>query len=99
MEGLRLAEEKYTQKALAVMQEAQQDAAMRYNQEITSLHVLHALASEPEGLLAAIFADCGTDVPMLKARVEQEMSKIPEVRGQDRLSMGMVHSGPFMTCG
>ena len=84
-----MAEEKYTQKALAVMQEAQQDAAMRYNQEITSLHVLHALASEPEGLLAAIFADCGTDVPMLKARVEQEMSKIPEVRGQDRLSMGM----------
>ncbi len=64
-------------------------AAMRYHQEITSLHVLLALAKEPEGLLNDIFNECQTDVPMLKARLEQELGKIPSVRGTDRLSMGM----------
>ncbi|MBQ2136531.1 MAG: ATP-dependent chaperone ClpB, partial [Selenomonas sp.] len=60
-----------------------------YHQEITSLHVLLALAKEPEGLLNDIFTECQTDVPMLKARLEQELGKIPSVRGTDRLSMGM----------
>ena len=61
---------------------------MRYNQEITSAHVLLALAKEPEGLLATIFEECNTDLPMLKARVEKELSNIPSVKGTDRLSMG-----------
>ncbi len=70
------------------MEAAQQAAAMRYNQEITSAHVLLALAKEPEGLLATIFEECNTDLPMLKARVEKELSNIPSVKGTDRLSMG-----------
>ena len=53
-----MGEEKYTAKALAALQGAQQTAALRYHQEITSLHALLALAKEPEGLLATIFADC-----------------------------------------
>ena len=84
-----MGQEKYTAKALAALQEAQQMAAMRYQQEITSTHVLLALAKEPEGLLATIFEDCQTDLPMLKARLEKELSKLPSVKGQDRLSMGM----------
>ena len=84
-----MGQEKYTAKMLAALQEAQQMAAMRYQQEITSTHVLLALAKEPEGLLATIFEDCQTDLPMLKARLEKELSKLPSVKGQDRLSMGM----------
>ena len=84
-----MGQEKYTAKTLAALQEAQQMAAMRYQQEITSTHVLLALAKEPEGLLATIFEDCQTDLPMLKARLEKELSKLPSVKGQDRLSMGM----------
>ena len=84
-----MGQEKYTDKTLAALQEAQQMAAMRYQQEITSTHVLLALAKEPEGLLATIFEDCQTDLPMLKARLEKELSKLPSVKGQDRLSMGM----------
>ena len=84
-----MGQEKYTAKTLAALQEAQQMAAMRYQQEITSTHVLLALAKEPEGLLATIFEDCQTDLPMLKARLEKELSKFPSVKGQDRLSMGM----------
>ena len=88
-EEITMGQEKYTAKTLAALQSAQQLAAMRYHQEITSAHVLLALAKEPEGLLATIFEDCQTDLPMLKARLEQVLSKIPSVKGTDRLGMGM----------
>ncbi len=84
-----MGQEKYTERTLAALQSAQQIAAMRYHQEIGSLHVLLALAKEPEGLLETIFQDCGTDMAMLKARLEQELAKIPSVKGTDRLGMGM----------
>ena len=84
-----MGQEKYTAKTLAALQSAQQIAAMRYHQEITSAHVLLALAKEPEGLLATIFEECQTDLPMLKAKLEQQLAKIPSVKGSDRLGMGM----------
>ena len=84
-----MAEEKYTQKVLTALQSAQQNAAMRYHQEITSAHVLLALVKEPEGLLSTIFDECKTDLPMLKVRLEQVLNKIPAVKGQDRLSMSV----------
>ena len=89
MEDMIMGQEKYTAKTLAALQSAQQIAAMKYHQEITSAHVLLALAKEPEGLLATIFEECQTDMPMLKARLEQELAKIPSVKGTDRLGMGM----------
>ena len=84
-----MGEEKYTARTLTALQGAQQIAALRYHQEITSLHALLALAKEPEGLLQTIFDDCGVDLGMLRSRLEQELAKIPSVKGQDRLTMGM----------
>ena len=81
--------EKYTAKAQQAMQAAQQLAAMKYHQEFNSIHLMLALAKEPEGLLATIFADCQTDLPMLKVKLEAELNKIPQVKGQERLSMGI----------
>ena len=81
--------EKYTQKTLEALQTAQQTAALHYHQEITSAHLLLALAKEPEGLLATIFEEAGTDLAMLRARMEQLLRKIPSVKGQDRLTMGV----------
>jgi len=89
VEGHIMEQDKYTARTLAVLQSAQQIAAMRYHQEITSAHVLLALAKEPEGLLATIFDACGVDLPMLKARLEKEIARIPSVRGTNRLGMGM----------
>lgn len=89
MEGRNMAEEKYTQRTMGVLQTAQQIAAMRYHQQITSMHVFFALVQEPEGLLETIFADCNSDLSLLRVRLEQELSKIPSIKGQDRLSMGM----------
>ena len=84
-----MAGEKYTAKALEALQRAQQTAALKYHQEFNSLHVLLALAKEPEGLLKTIFEDCKTDLPLLKVRLEKELNKIPSVKGQERLSMGI----------
>lgn len=84
-----MGEEKYTQKTLTALQAAQQAAALHYHQEITSAHLLLALVKEPEGLLQTIFDEANTDIPMLKARLEQELSKIPSVKGQERLTMGV----------
>ena len=84
-----MAGEKYTAKALEALQRAQQTAALKYHQEFNSAHLLLALAKEPEGLLKTIFEDCKTDLPLLKVRLEQELNKIPSVKGQERLSMGI----------
>ena len=81
--------EKYTQKTLEALQTAQQTAALHYHQEITSVHLLLALVKEPEGLLATIFEEAQTDLAMLRARLEQLLRKIPSVKGQDRLTMGV----------
>ncbi len=84
-----MSNEKYTQKVLTALQNAQQNAAMHYNQEITSAHVLLAMVKEPEGLLETIFSENKTDLPMLKMRLEQVISRIPQVHGQDRLAMSV----------
>ena len=82
-------EEKYTESALATLQAAQQTAALKYHQEITSAHALKALIKEPAGLLATIFDECGADLVKLNRRVDELLAKIPSVKGVDRLAMGM----------
>ncbi len=84
-----MGEEKYTQKTLTALQTAQQTAALHYHQEVTSAHLLLALIKEPEGLLNTIFEESGADLPLMRAKLEQLLNKIPSVRGQERLSMGV----------
>lgn len=82
-------QEKYTQRVLNTLQRAQQNAALHYHQEIGSLHVLLALVQEPEGLLETIFQEAGADLGLLRQRLEQQLKKIPSVKGQDRLTMSV----------
>lgn len=86
-EVLIMGNEKYTQKVIEAFQSAQQIAALHYNQELSSVHMLMGLTKEPEGLLNTIFSECHTDVPMLQARLEQLLKKIPSVKGSSQLSM------------
>ena len=51
-----MAEERFTQKTAAVLQEAQQSAAMNYHQEVTSRHVLLALLKDRDGIIDHILA-------------------------------------------
>ncbi|WP_110955911.1 ATP-dependent chaperone ClpB [Anaerosinus massiliensis] len=88
-----MAQEKYTQRVMAVLQDAQQMAALHYHQEITTRHLLLALAKESEGLLYTIFSECNVDVQLLKARLEQSLKKQPSVRGENlglRMNTAMI---------
>lgn len=88
-----MAQEKYTQRVMAVLQDAQQMAALHYHQEITTRHLLLALSKESEGLLYTIFSECNVDVQLLKARLEQALKKQPSVRGENlglRMNTAMI---------
>ena len=74
-------QEKYTQRALKAMQGAQQLAAMYYHQEITTAHLLAALARDAEGLLGQIFSELNIDPGLLQIRLEQLLKQQPSVRG------------------
>ncbi|MBP3722954.1 MAG: ATP-dependent chaperone ClpB [Selenomonadaceae bacterium] len=82
-------EDKYTAKTLAALQAAQQTAALKYHQEITSAHTLLALVKDAEGLILDIFNECGADLSRLQKKLDEILAKIPSVKGQDRLAMGM----------
>lgn len=78
-----MAQEKYTQRLLAVLQEAQQAAALYYHQEVTSRHVLLALLKETEGLLPALWQKLGVEAGAAKRQVEALLKQQPSVHGQD----------------
>ena len=84
-----MGEEKYTRKCLEIVRNAQQLAAMKYHQEISSVHLLAALVKEPEGLLATIFDELSVDLSMLRVGTEKCLNSIPSVKGTNQLAMGL----------
>ncbi|MDR3565948.1 MAG: ATP-dependent chaperone ClpB [Negativicutes bacterium] len=88
-----MAQDKFTQKAAAAIQEAQQLAAMNYHQELTTRHLLLALVKDNEGIIAYILAQLSVGYQPFRAKLEQLLKNIPAVRGQEgtlRMSTAMV---------
>lgn len=88
-----MSQEKYTQKAASVLQEAQQLAALNYHQEITTKHLMAALLKENDSMIHYIFSELNTQPQLLQNRVEQLLKNIPSVRGQDsglRMNTAMI---------
>lgn len=75
--------EKFTQKAAAALQEAQQQAALHYHQELTSKHLALALVKNAEGIMAYLLSQLAVDVRLLTAKLEQLLAKLPSVHGQE----------------
>ncbi|MBP2652456.1 MAG: clpB1 [Firmicutes bacterium] len=80
-----MAQDKFTQKASAVIQEAQQLAAMSYHQELTTRHLLLALVKDNEGIIAYILSQLDIQNQVFKAKLEQLLKNMPVVRGQDTI--------------
>ena len=78
-----MAEEKFTQKTTAVLQEAQQTAAVNYNQEISSRHVLQALLKDRDGIIDYILTQAKIEPSLLEAKAAQLVKNQPSVRGQE----------------
>jgi ATP-dependent chaperone ClpB len=86
-------QDKFTPKATAALQEAQQLAALHYHQELTTRHLLLALVNDSEGIVAYILAQLNVQMPVFRVKVEQLLKSIPAVKGQDsvlRMNTAMV---------
>ncbi len=75
--------DKFTQKAAAAMQEAQQLAALSYHNELTTRHLMLALVKDNEGIIAYILAQFNISHQLLLAKLEQLLKNMPTVKGQD----------------
>lgn len=88
-----MSQEKYTQKAVAAITEAQQLAALHYHQEVSTRHLLLALVKEEEGMMEQILTQSQIDAKVLKTKLERLVTNQPSVRGQDsslRMNTAMI---------
>ena len=70
---------RFTEKAQAALQAAQAKAVRLSHQQIDVEHLLAALLEQEGGLAPAIFNKAGIDHAGLKARLEQELERLPKV--------------------
>ncbi|SHI83543.1 ATP-dependent chaperone ClpB [Propionispora hippei] len=76
-------QEKYTQKAMAVLSAAQQICARYYHQEMTTRHVLLALLKEDDGMTAHLLKEAQVDTKLFQKQAEALLKQQPAVRGQE----------------
>ena len=71
---------KYTQKSLQAIQNAQNLALEYGNAELTTLHLAYSLA-EPDGLVSRILKRAGTDADGLRRALKEEVERLPRISG------------------
>ena len=75
--------ERYSEEVKSILEAAQQQAVINYNQELTCAHLLVALAGS-EGFFPFLLKDAGADAGTFTAEAKRLVQKIPSVKGQDR---------------
>ena len=75
--------ERYSEEVKSILEAAQQQAVINYNQELTCAHLLVALAGS-EGFFRFLLKNAGADVSTFTAEAKRLVQKIPSVKGQDR---------------
>lgn len=75
--------ERYSEEVKSILEAAQQQAVINYNQELTCAHLLVALAGS-EGFFPFLLKNAGTDASTFTAEAKRLVQKIPSVKGQDR---------------
>jgi ATP-dependent Clp protease ATP-binding subunit ClpB len=71
----------WTQKAQEALKKAQSEAIRRTHQQVDAEHLLFALVTMPEGLVASLLQRIGVSIPGLTAKIEEALSKRPAVSG------------------
>lgn len=75
--------ERYSEEVKSILEAAQQQAVINYNQELTCAHLLVALAGS-EGFFLFLLKNAGADAGTFTAEAKRLVQKIPSVKGQDR---------------
>lgn len=75
--------ERYSEEVKSILEAAQQQAVINYNQELTCAHLLVALAGS-EGFFPFLLKNAGADAGTFTSEAKRLVQKIPSVKGQDR---------------
>ncbi|MGA7277632.1 MAG: ATP-dependent chaperone ClpB [Desulfocapsaceae bacterium] len=73
--------DKFTLKSQEVIQRAQQLAAEKSNQEITSAHLAKAILEQPDGVVVPALQKMGIDPARVLAAVNTQIESLPRVSG------------------
>ncbi|AZL15569.1 ATP-dependent chaperone ClpB [Rickettsiales endosymbiont of Stachyamoeba lipophora] len=71
----------YTIKAQGLIQSAHNFAVASNHQQLQLIHLLKQMIDDNEGFITGLLASCNINVNLLKADIENEISKIPRVEG------------------
>lgn len=74
---------KYTQKSVEAVAEAQKLAVEYHHQEVTPRHLLLSLLNQEDGFIPQLLALAGVNYEMFKASAEDIVKRIPSVYGYD----------------
>ncbi|MBC8570626.1 ATP-dependent chaperone ClpB [Zongyangia hominis] len=76
--------QKFTQKSLEAIQEAQQISIENQNMQITQEHLLSALLGQENGLIPELLLKMQVDVEGMKSRLQSMIASMPRVTGPGR---------------
>ncbi|MGN0801656.1 MAG: ATP-dependent chaperone ClpB [Candidatus Faecivicinus sp.] len=76
--------EKYTQKSLEAVREAQELVIRNQNMQIDQQHLLYALLNQEGGLIAQLMKKMRVDVSRMLSACDREIQRIPKVSGPGR---------------
>lgn len=79
-------EERYSEELKALLEAAQQQAIMNYNQEMSTVHLLASLCGQ-DGFFKFLLQNLKIDEKAFSQEVSELLRKIPQVKGQDALRM------------
>ncbi|MDD3887128.1 MAG: Clp protease N-terminal domain-containing protein, partial [Victivallaceae bacterium] len=87
--------EKMTNKTREALVEARGTALELHHTELNNLHVLHALMSQPEGLVPSVLEKLGVNARLFSGKLDQALSQLPSVEGTQ--SQDVYNSREFST--
>ncbi len=76
--------QKFTQKSLEAIQEAQNIAIAAQNMQIEQLHLFLALVQQENGLIGQLMGRLGVDAAALRQALQRAVDKMPTVSGSGR---------------
>ena len=76
--------EKFTQKSMEAIRDAQQVAIRNQNMQIDQQHLLYALLNQEGGLIAQLMKKLHIDAARMSAACDREIQRIPRVSGPGR---------------
>ena len=74
--------QKFTGKSLLALENAHSDAVRRQNSELSTLHLLHALSFQENGLVPRIFEKMELDSAKFSQAVEDSLKALPTLSGR-----------------